>query len=70
MQNHIIPVGVKILIFDDVLAIGKTILAATNLDKKANFEVVSAISLMETRFLMGAKNYLSRVVVCKSILQA
>jgi adenine phosphoribosyltransferase len=69
MQKKIIPEGAKVLIIDDVLATGGTFLAAANLVKKANSEVVCAISLLEIEFLQGAEKLASHGVISKSTLK-
>jgi adenine phosphoribosyltransferase len=55
---------------DDVLATGGTLLAAANLMKQVNAEVVAAITLLEIKELQG--NYLlsQHGIVSLSILTA
>lgn len=69
MQKKIIPEGAKVLIVDDVLATGGTFLAAANLVKKANAEVVGAVSLLEIKFLQGAEKLATHGIFSKSTLQ-
>ena len=69
LQKTIIPSGSKIMIIDDVLATGGTLLAAANLVKKAQSEVVGAISLLEITFLQGAKKLEAQKIISRSVLQ-
>ena len=70
IQAGNIPLKSKILMIDDVLATGGTLLAAANLMKQVNAEVVAAITLLEIKELQG--NYLlsQQGIVSLSILTA
>ncbi len=69
MQKAIIPLGSRVLIVDDVLATGGTFLAAANLVKKAQSDVVAAVSLLEIRFLKGAEKLAGQSLISRSALQ-
>ncbi len=69
MQKEIIPLGSRVLIVDDVLATGGTFLAAANLVKKAQSDVVAAVSLLEIRFLKGAEKLAGQSLISRSALQ-
>lgn len=69
LQKTIIPSGSKVMIIDDVLATGGTLLAAANLVKKAQSEVVGAISLLEITFLQGTEKLEAQNIISRSVLQ-
>ena len=69
LQKTIIPSGSKVMMIDDVLATGGTLLAAANLVKKAQSEVVGAISLLEITFLQGAEKLEAQNIISRSVLQ-
>jgi adenine phosphoribosyltransferase len=69
LQKTIIPSGSKVMMIDDVLATGGTLLAAANLVKKAQSEVVGAISLLEITFLQGAEKLQAQNIISRSVLQ-
>jgi adenine phosphoribosyltransferase len=48
-----LPKGAKILLLDDVLATGGTLVAADKLVRSAGFEVAGAVTLLEIAFLNG-----------------
>ena len=56
IQQSTLPLGARVLIVDDVLATGGTIIAATRLMKKAGFEVAGTLTLLEIAGLNG--NYI------------
>jgi adenine phosphoribosyltransferase len=53
IQQSTLPKGAKILLLDDVLATGGTLVAADKLVRSAEFEVAGAITLLEIPFLNG-----------------
>jgi len=58
IQQSTLPKGAKVLLLDDVLATGGTLVAADRLIRSAGFEVAGAVTLLEIAFLNG-KNLLS-----------
>lgn len=65
-----LPAGTRILIVDDVLATGGTIIAASNLLKKAGFEVAGALTLLEIDGLNGGKLLTQKGIANKTVLVA
>lgn len=53
IQQSTLPMDAKVLLMDDVLATGGTLIAADKLMRSAGFEVVGAITLLEITFLNG-----------------
>ncbi|MBF0512209.1 MAG: adenine phosphoribosyltransferase, partial [Candidatus Omnitrophica bacterium] len=53
IQQSTLPKDAKVLLLDDVLATGGTLLAADKLIRSAGFEVAGAITLLEITFLNG-----------------
>ena len=53
IQQSTLPKGAKVLLLDDVLATGGTLIAADRLMRSAGFEVIGAITLLEISFLNG-----------------
>ena len=53
IQQSTLPKDAKVLLLDDVLATGGTLIAADKLIRSAGFEVSGAISLLEITFLNG-----------------
>jgi adenine phosphoribosyltransferase len=53
IQQSTLAKGAKVLLVDDVLATGGTMVAANRLIRSAGFEVVGAITLLEITFLNG-----------------
>jgi adenine phosphoribosyltransferase len=53
IQQSTLPKGAKVLLLDDVLATGGTLIAADKLIRSAGFEVSGAITLLEITFLNG-----------------
>lgn len=70
LQQSTLPNGAKVLIVDDVLATGGTIVAANQLLKKAGFEVAGALTLLEISGLQGADMLLERGIANKAVLRA
>lgn len=70
IQQSTLPAGARVLIVDDVLATGGTIIAASQLLKKAGYEVVGAITLLKIDGLDG-DNFLSKKgILNKAVLTA
>jgi adenine phosphoribosyltransferase len=55
IQQSTLPIGSKVLLIDDVLATGGTLIAANKLLHSAGFEVAGAITLLEIGVLNGSK---------------
>ena len=55
IQQSTLPKDAKVLLLDDVLATGGTLVAADKLIRGAGFEVSGAITLLEITFLNGSK---------------
>ena len=53
IQQSTLPKGARVLLLDDVLATGGTLVAADRLTRSAGFEVVGAVTLLEITFLNG-----------------
>ena len=53
IQQSTLPKDAKVLLLDDVLATGGSLVAANKLIRRAGFEVVGAITLLEITFLSG-----------------
>ena len=53
IQQSTLPKDAKVLLLDDVLATGGTLIAADRLIRSAGFEVSGAITLLEITFLNG-----------------
>jgi adenine phosphoribosyltransferase len=53
IQQSTLPKDAKVLLLDDVLATGGTLIAADKLIRSAGFEVSGAITLLEIAFLNG-----------------
>lgn len=70
LQQSTLPNGAKVLIVDDVLATGGTIVAASQLLKKAGFEVAGALTLLEISGLQGADRLTERGIANKAVLRA
>jgi adenine phosphoribosyltransferase len=70
IQQSTLPSGARVLIVDDVLATGGTIIAASKLLQKAGFEVAGAITLLKIDGLNG-DNLLSQMgILNKEVLTA
>ena len=53
IQQSTLPKDAKVLLLDDVLATGGTLIAADKLIRSAGFAVSGAITLLEISFLNG-----------------
>lgn len=69
MQKTILPTGAKVLLIDDVLATGGTLLASAKLVEKSGAIVAGAITLLEISFLAGTQKLAKQGVLAKSVLQ-
>jgi adenine phosphoribosyltransferase len=65
-----LPADARVLIVDDVLATGGTIIAASNLLIKAGFEVAGALTLLEIDGLNGGKLLTQKGIANKTVLRA
>jgi adenine phosphoribosyltransferase len=63
-----LPKKAKVLMVDDVLATGGTLIAADKLLRSAGFEVCGAITLLEISFLNGRQLLDQHGVTSKSVL--
>lgn len=70
IQQSTLPSGARVLIVDDVLATGGTIIAASQLLKKAGFEVVGAITLLKIDGLDGDNLLSKKGILNKAVLTA
>ena len=53
IQQSTLPKGARVLLLDDVLATGGTLIAADKLMRAAGYEVVGALTLLEIEMLNG-----------------
>jgi adenine phosphoribosyltransferase len=65
-----LPIGAKVLLLDDVLATGGTLIAANKLIRSAGFEVAAALTLLEIEILQGSKLLNQHHITNKSVLKA
>ncbi|MBU3575674.1 adenine phosphoribosyltransferase [Polynucleobacter sp. UK-Mo-2m-Kol15] len=70
IQQSTLPAGARVLIVDDVLATGGTIIAASQLLKKAGYEVVGAITLLKIDGLDGDNLLSKKGILNKAVLTA
>jgi adenine phosphoribosyltransferase len=70
LQQSTLPNGARVLIVDDVLATGGTIIAASLLLQKAGFQVAGAITLLEISGLNGGEILTQKGIVNKTVLIA
>jgi adenine phosphoribosyltransferase len=68
IQQSILPEGARVLIVDDVLATGGTIIAASQLLKKAGFQVAGALTLIEIGRLNGGEMLTQKGIVNQTVL--
>jgi adenine phosphoribosyltransferase len=69
IQCNIIPAHAHVLLVDDVLATGGTMVAAANLIRKAGAHVAGALVLLEITSLNGVKKLFDMSVETKSLIQ-
>jgi adenine phosphoribosyltransferase len=60
--------GARVLIVDDVLATGGTIIAASQLLKKAGFEVAGALTFLEIAGLQGGEILTQKGIFNQTVL--
>lgn len=70
IQQSTIPSGAKVLLLDDVLATGGTLIAADKLIRSAGFEVVGALTLLEIEILNGSALLNQFQIINRSVLKA
>ena len=70
IQQSTLPKGARILLIDDVLATGGTLIAANKLIRSAGFEVSGALTLLEIEFLNGAQALNQHQIINRSVLKA
>ena len=70
IQQSTLPAGARVLIVDDVLATGGTIIAASNLLKKAGFATAGAVTLLEIDGLNGSKILTENGIANKTVMVA
>ena len=68
IQQSTLPKNAKVLLIDDVLATGGTLIAAHKLLRRAGFEVCGAITLLEISLLNGKQLLDQHGVTNKSVL--
>ena len=69
IQQSTIPSGAKVLLLDDVLATGGTLIAADKLIRSAGFEVVGALTLLEIEILNGSALLNQYLIINRSVLK-
>ena len=69
MQKTILPKEAKVLLIDDVLATGGTLLAAAKLVQKSGATVSGALTLLEISFLAGLEKLANQGIKAKSVIQ-
>ena len=70
LQQSTLPPGARVLLIDDVLATGGTLIAANTLVKKAGFEVCGALTLLEIAALNGGSLLNQAGIDHKTVLNA
>ena len=70
IQQSTLPKEAKVLLLDDVLATGGTLIAANTLLHKAGFQVCGALTLLEIRSLKGSQALTQHGIANKSVLLA
>ncbi len=68
IQQSTLPQSARVLIVDDVLATGGTIIAASELLKKAGFQVAGALTLIEIAGLNGGKALTQKGIANQTVL--
>ena len=68
IQQSTLPKDAKVLLIDDVLATGGTLIAANKLLRSAGFEVCGAVTLLEISFLNGRQLLDQYGLINKSVL--
>lgn len=70
IQESTLPKDAKVLLLDDVLATGGTLIAADRLLRNAGFSVSGAITLLEIIFLNGNQLLKEKDISHKSVLKS
>ena len=70
IQESTLPKDARVLLLDDVLATGGTLIAANKLLRSAGFEVCGAITLLEITFLNGRQILDEQGILNKSLIQS
>ena len=70
IQQSTLPKGAKVLLLDDVLATGGTLVAADKLIRSAGFDVAGALTLLEIEMLNGSKLLNQYQIANKSVLKS
>lgn len=70
IQKCTLPAGARVLLLDDVLATGGTLIAANKLLHSAGFEVCGAITLLEIVFLNGSQALSQNGIANKSAVKS
>ena len=70
IQQSTLPKGAKVLLLDDVLATGGTLVAADRLIRSAGFEVAGALALLEIEMLNGSKLLNQHQIANKSVIKS
>lgn len=70
LQQSTLPKGSRVLILDDVLATGGTLVAASKLLKNAGYEVCGALTLLEIAALSGSELLTKNNIVNRTVLIA
>ena len=68
LQQSTLPQGAKVLMIDDVLATGGTLIAAHKLLRSAGFDVCGALTLLEISGLRGAEILKANGIASKALL--
>jgi adenine phosphoribosyltransferase len=68
IQQSSLPNNAKVLLIDDVLATGGTLIAADKLLRSAGFDVFGAVTLLEISFLNGRQLLEQHGIANKSVL--
>ena len=68
IQAHIIPAQAKVLIIDDIVATGGTLLAAAELLRQAKVEIAGALSVLEIADLAGNRRLSENGIPAHSLL--
>jgi adenine phosphoribosyltransferase len=69
IQQNILPKDARVLLIDDVLATGGTLVAAANLVRKSGAYVEGALVLLEISELMGNQKLALENIQSKSLIQ-
>ena len=69
IQQSTLPKGAKVLLLDDVLATGGTLVAADKLIRSAGFAVAGSLTLLEIEILNGRKLLNEHQIENRSVLK-